>query len=181
MNLILFILISLILVWISRHTLKNYRSHGFYRFFVFEGIAALLALNQPHWFNDPFSMRQILSWVLLICSIGFVLCAVKLLHTLGGRNLRDDMPENFDFENTIHLVDTGLYRFIRHPMYASLLLLNWGAFLKHITPLTLIIGVITTLFLIAAARVEEKENQKFFGDEYTQYCSRSKMFFPFLF
>ncbi|WP_242637619.1 methyltransferase family protein [Desulfobacter hydrogenophilus] len=181
MNFILFILISLILVWISRHTLKNYRSHGFYRFFVFEGIAALLALNQPYWFNDPFSIRQMFSWALLICSIGFVLCAVKLLRAFGGYSRRDDMPENFTFENTAHLVDTGLYRFIRHPMYASLLLLNWGAFLKHITPVTLSISVITTLFLIAVAKVEEKENHIFFGEAYTEYCSKSKMFLPFLF
>ncbi|WP_020586056.1 methyltransferase family protein [Desulfobacter curvatus] len=181
MNFILFMLISLILVWISRHTLKNYRSHGFYRFFAFEGIAALLALNQPYWFNDPFSMRQIIAWTLLICSIGFVLFAVKRLRALGGHCRRDDMPENFNFENTTHLVDSGLYRFIRHPMYTSLLLLNWGAFLKHITPVTLGISVITTLFLIATAKVEEKENQTVFGEAYTEYCSKSKMFIPFLF
>jgi protein-S-isoprenylcysteine O-methyltransferase Ste14 len=181
MNFILFILISLILVWISRHTLKNYRSHGFYRFFAFEGIAALLALNQPHWFIAPFSMRQILSWTMLVCSIGFVLFAVRLLRALGGHRRRDDMPGNFNFENTARLVDTGLYRFIRHPMYASLLLLNWGAFLKHITPLTIGISVLTTVFLFTTARVEEKENQTVFGEAYTQYCRKSKMFIPFLF
>ncbi|MCG8549335.1 MAG: isoprenylcysteine carboxylmethyltransferase family protein [Desulfobacterales bacterium] len=181
MNLILFTLISLILVWISRHTLKNYRSHGFYRFFAFEGITGLLALNQPHWFDNPFSIRQLLSWAFLICSLTFILCAVSRLRNFGGHKRRDDMPGNFKFENTVHLVDTGLYRFIRHPMYASLLLLNWGAFLKHITPLTSAISVITTLFLIATAKVEEEENQKFFGEAYTRYCSRSKMFLPFLF
>ena len=181
MNSTLFILISLILVWISRHTLKNCRSHGFYRFFAFEGIAALLALNEPHWFNNPFSIRQLLSWTLLICSIGFVLFAVQRLRALGGHSHRKEMPENFNFENTVHLVDTGLYRFVRHPMYTSLLLLNWGAFLKHITPVTLTISVTVTLLLIITAKVEEKENQKFFGEAYTHYCSRSKMFFPFLF
>jgi len=181
MNFILFIVISLILVWISRHTLKNYRSHGFYRFFAFEGITALLALNQPHWFNDPFSPRQILAWTLLICSIGLVFFAVKRLRALGGHQQREDMPENFNFENTAHIVDTGLYRFIRHPMYASLLLLNWGAFLKHITPLTIVICVSTTAFLFATARVEEKENQRVFGTAYTAYCRKSKMFIPFLF
>lgn len=181
MNFIFFIIISLILVWISRHPLKNYRSHGFYRFFAFEGITALLALNQPHWFNAPFSPRQILSWTLLICSIGLVVFAVRLLRTLGGHNRRDDMPENFNFENTAQIVDTGLYGFIRHPMYASLLLLNWGAFLKHITPLTLGICISTTAFLFATARVEEKENKTVFGSAYTAYCRKSKMFIPFLF
>jgi protein-S-isoprenylcysteine O-methyltransferase Ste14 len=181
MNFILFIIITLILIWISRQSLKNYRSHGFYRFFAFEGIAALLALNQPHWFNDPFSIQQIFSWMLLICSIGFILFAVKRLRAQGGHQQRDDMPENFNFENTVHLVDTGLYRFIRHPMYASLLLLNWGAVLKHITPFTLSISVLTTVFLFATARVEEKENQTVFGKAYTAYCRKSKMFIPFLF
>nr|WP_320191343.1 isoprenylcysteine carboxylmethyltransferase family protein [uncultured Desulfobacter sp.] len=181
MNFILFILISLILVWVSRHTLRNYRSHGFYRFFAFEGIAAILALNEPRWFDNPFSIRQLLSWALLICSIGFVLYAVNLLRNFGGYRQRDDMPENFNFENTAHLVDTGLYRFIRHPMYTSLLFLNWGAFLKHITLVTTAISVITTLFLVATARIEEKENQLVFGKAYTEYCSKSKMFIPFLF
>ena len=56
-----------------------------------------------------------------------------------------DMPENLAFENTVKLVEVGLYRFIRHPMYASLLLLAWGAFLKHPLFLTFGLALLTTL------------------------------------
>ncbi len=176
-----FVLISLGLVWFSRHSLRNYRSHGFYRFFAFEGVVALLMLNHPYWFDNPFSFRQMISWTLLICSVCFVVNGLNLLRIMGGQAHRKEMPENLAFENTVHLVDVGLYRFIRHPMYASLLLLAWGAFLKHMPPLTFMIALGTTLFLVATAKVEEKENLVFFGPKYGEYCTRSKMFIPFLF
>lgn len=178
---VFFVLISLGLMWLSRHSLRNFRSHGFYRFFAFEGVVALLMLNQPYWFDNPFSFRQIVSWTLLICSIGLVVTGLQLLRVIGGQAHRNDMPENLAFENTVHLVDAGLYRFIRHPMYASLLLLAWGAFLKHMPPLTFAIALGTTLFLVITAKVEEKENVVFFGSKYREYCTRSKMFIPFLF
>nr|WP_320115956.1 isoprenylcysteine carboxylmethyltransferase family protein [uncultured Desulfuromonas sp.] len=177
----LFILISVILLWISRRPLRNFRSHGFYRFFAFEGVVALVLINHPYWFDEPFSARQLLSWTLLISSIVFVVHGVQLLRLVGGRGQRRDMPENLAFENTVKLVEVGLYRFIRHPMYASLLLLAWGAFLKHPLFLTFGLALLTTLFLVATAKVEERENRRFFGDQYQAYCGRSKMFIPFVF
>jgi protein-S-isoprenylcysteine O-methyltransferase Ste14 len=177
----LFILISLILLWVSRRPLRNFRSHGFYRFFAFEGVLALVLINHPYWFDEPFALRQLLSWTLLICSVGFVIHGVHLLHIVGGRGDRHDMPENLAFENTVKLVKVGLYRFIRHPMYASLLLLAWGALLKNPVPLTVALAVATTLFLVVTARVEERENLRFFGSQYQDYCRQSKMFIPFVF
>ena len=90
------------------------------------------------------------------------------------------MPENHSFENTVNVVEDGLYRYIRHPMYSSLLFLGWGAFLKHITPLSSLLVLLATVFLVAAARVEEKENIRFFGDRYKSYMKRSRMFIPWL-
>ncbi|MBF0644157.1 isoprenylcysteine carboxylmethyltransferase family protein [Desulfuromonas acetoxidans] len=176
-----FILISLILLWVSRRPLRNFRSHGFYRFFAFEGVVALVLINHPYWFDEPFVLRQLISWMLLFCSVGFVIHGVQLLRIVGGRGDRHDMPENLAFENTVTLVEVGLYRFIRHPMYASLLLLAWGALLKHPVPLTVALAVSTTLFLVATAKVEERENLRFFGAQYQDYCRRSKMFIPFVF
>lgn len=181
MRITLFILISLILLWVSRRPLRNFRSHGFYRFFAFEGVLALVLINHPYWFDEPFALRQLLSWTLLICSVGFVIHGVQLLRIVGGRGDRHDMPENLPFENTVKLVKVGLYRFIRHPMYASLLLLAWGALLKNQVPLTVALAIATTLFLVVTARVEERENLRFFGSQYQDYCRQSKMFIPFVF
>ncbi len=177
----LFILGTFFFIWFSRRSLRNPQAHGFYRFFVFEGLLLLVLLNQPYWFNQPLHPRQLFSWLLLAGSIVLVVKSFKLLKQCGGQAKRAAMPENHAFENTVHLVETGLYRYIRHPMYSSLLFLGWGAFFKHITFLTFaLIGVLTILVFIVA-RVEEKENLDFFGADYGDYRQRTKMFIPYLF
>ena len=180
-SMILFILGTVFLVWISWRALANPGSHGFYRFFVFEGILLLIVLNRPSWFQDPFSPLHLVSWFLLLVSICFVVQSVLLLKQRGGHAEREDMPANFSFENTVNVVEDGLYRYIRHPMYASLLFLGWGAFLKDVTPITmgLIVGV--TVFLVAVAKVEERENIRFFGAVYEEYMQRTRMFIPWIF
>jgi len=180
LRVILFSLGTLFFVCFSRRALRNPRAHGFYRFFVFEGLLLLLLLNQPYWFYRPLSLRQLFSWFLLGSSIFLVVKSFKLLKQCGGQAERAAMPENHAFENTVHLVETGLYRYIRHPMYSSLLFLGWGAFFKHITFLTFaLIGVVSILIFIVA-RVEEIENLDFFGADYGDYRQRTKMFIPYL-
>ncbi len=99
----------------------------------------------------------------------------------GGHSEREEMPENLSFENTVNVVETGLYRYIRHPMYSSLLLLGWGAFKKHITPISIVLILTVTGFLIACAKVEESENIRFFRSVYKSYMQRTRMFIPWLF
>ena len=176
-----FLLASLFFLFISRRCLGNPGSHGFYRFFVFEAILLLVLINQPHWFTDPFSVVHILAWCLLLISICLIGQSLWMLKQRGGYAERQDMPENHAFENTVHVVDEGIYRFIRHPMYSSLLFLAWGAYFKDCTVVTSVLVAAATLFLLFAAKVEEKENIRFFGDEYREYMKRSKMFVPYLF
>jgi protein-S-isoprenylcysteine O-methyltransferase Ste14 len=104
-----------------------------------------------------------------------------MLKQHGGQQVREEMPENLAFENTVQVVEIGLYRYVRHPMYSSLLFLGWGAFLKHITLLNAGLVIWITGFIVAAARVEEKENIRFFGSKYAGYIRRTKMFIPWLF
>jgi protein-S-isoprenylcysteine O-methyltransferase Ste14 len=66
-------------------------------------------------------------------------------------------------------------------MYGSLLFLVIGALLKHVTPVTLILTIIALVFLLLTAKIEEKENIKFFGSAYEDYMDRTKMFVPFIF
>ena len=128
---LLFLIFSLFFLWISRKPLRNPRCHGFYRFFAFEGILFLVLHNHPFWFDDWYAWNQIISWVLLASSILFVVQGLYLLRKEGGSQVRNDAPENYAFENTVNLITGGIYRYIRHPMYSSLLLLAWGAFFKH--------------------------------------------------
>ncbi len=176
-----FIVCSLFLLWISRKALRNPRCHGFYRFFAFEGILFLVLYNHPFWFIDVFAPRQVVSWLLLAASIFFVGQGLYMLRKVGGSQARAGVPENFAFENTATLVTGGIYRYVRHPMYGSLLLLIWGAFFKHLSMPGLLVVVVTTVLLLIVGLIEEKENLAFFGPVYLEYRKTTKMFLPFLF
>jgi protein-S-isoprenylcysteine O-methyltransferase Ste14 len=80
------------------------------------------------------------------------------------------------------LVQTGIYRFIRHPMYASffvlalaqfLLLPNWGAGAAGL------VGV----SVLYAFRVQNEERlmHETFGGDYIQYMTKTKRLIPWIF
>jgi protein-S-isoprenylcysteine O-methyltransferase Ste14 len=110
-----------------------------------------------------------------------VILSFYFLSKFGGSEERKENTTNYEFENTVKLVTEGIYKYIRHPMYGSLLFLVIGALLKHVTPVTLILTIIALVFLLLTAKIEEKENIKFFGSAYEDYMDRTKMFVPFIF
>jgi len=155
--------------WMS---LREKRYHGIYRFFAFESILAIFMLNWPFWFRDPFSPLQIASWSLLFLSIAPAAMGYYLLHRVGK-------PEG-TFENTSALVKEGIYRYIRHPLYGSLVLLGLGAFLKNVTILTASLVLVNAMALVLTAKTEEREMIGKFGDEYRDYMKETKMFIPYI-
>jgi protein-S-isoprenylcysteine O-methyltransferase Ste14 len=90
-------------------------------------------------------------------------------------------PALMDFERTTELVTVGVFRYIRHPLYSSLLFLAWGVFFKHPSWVGLFLAGIATFFLTMTARIEEAENMAFFGTAYESYMKQTRMFIPFLF
>ena len=180
MQIALFIFGTLLLIRLSWRALANPKSHGFYRFFAFEGLLVLLIRNQPYWFVEPFSLIHLLSWLLLFISVVFIIRSMVMLKRYGGHAERAMLPENYAFENTTHLVQEGPYRYIRHPMYSSLLFLAWGTFFKRMTALDFILALLVTAFLLASAKIEERENIQFFGEKYVDYMQRTKIFIPWV-
>lgn len=86
----------------------------------------------------------------------------------------------YEFEQTTALIDKGIFRYIRHPLYSSLLFLTWGICLKNPTHELLAVSILSTAFLNLTAIFDEKECIAFFGDRYIEYMKRSKRFIPFL-
>ena len=76
---------------------------------------------------------------------------------------------------------SGVFKYIRHPLYCSLLLLAWGAFFKDPSWAGGGLALAATAFLQATAKVEEAENIRYFGAAYRAYMQQTKMFIPFLF
>lgn len=171
-RLIVFIILSVGLVIWSWKSLRNRQVHGFYRFFTFELLLALILVNVGSWFTAPFSIAQIVSWILLLGSIAMAIQGFYLLHAVGR-------PKQ-GIEDTTILVKTGVYKYIRHPLYSSLILLGLGAFLKEISLLSTALVILATIFSVMMAMVEEKENLKRFGKEYVSYMKSTKRFLPSL-
>jgi len=178
---LLFLAASAAIMPLSLRSLKDLRTHGFYRFFAFELLIALILLNIPMWFRDPLSWRQLAAWFLGVVSIGLAIEGFRLLRVIGRPEPTGVEGANLAFENTTALVTVGAYRRIRHPLYASLLALAWSAWLKDplgIGSMALTVGA--SGFLLATAVAEERENLKRFGAAYADYIKRTRRFIPYV-
>jgi len=179
-KLIAFGILSIPVILISWRTLFNRKSHGFYRFFSWECILWLAVSNFEFWFEDPFSLYQITSWVFLLIS-GYLVIAGVILLKKAGKPIQD-REENtlYRFEKTSELIQNGVYKYIRHPLYSSLIFLTWGIFLKNPGGLLLIVSLLSTIFLYLTAIFDEKECIIYFGEKYSDYIKRTRMFIPFV-
>jgi protein-S-isoprenylcysteine O-methyltransferase Ste14 len=78
------------------------------------------------------------------------------------------------------LITVGPYRFIRHPMYASVLMTVWALIIDRSTLLRLIVGLILTADLTIKMLYEEGILKRHFRD-YPAYMERTKRIIPFIF
>jgi protein-S-isoprenylcysteine O-methyltransferase Ste14 len=172
-KIIIFVVGSAGILWVSWPSLRNWRSHGFYRFFAFESTLILLLINVRYWFQQPLAPLKIMAWVLLTVSFFLVIHGYYLLRVIG--------QAEGDIENTKNLVTTGAYKYIRHPLYSSVLFLAWGIFFKQVSLITTVLVLVATVSIVATGKVEERENIQKFGDAYVEYMKATKMFIPYLF
>lgn len=179
-----FVIATLAIAWFSRASLlkpgtQGY-AHGFYRFIAWELMLFMLVMNMDVWYLDQYAPHQIASGLCMFISLLLVVSGFALLHTMGKPDSQRNDTPLMDIEKTTALVTRGIYRFIRHPIYGSLIFLDWGIFFKRPTITEAIIALIATGFLVATARVEENENIRYFGEAYRLYMQRTKMFVPFV-
>ena len=179
---IAFFIATGLLVYISRASLRQAGSHGFYRFFAWESILVLFLLNVEKWFVDPFSWHQLIAWTLLFASLAPLIFGVRSLRGRGHpTDERPGDPSLLAFEKTTALVTSGIYGYIRHPMYASLLALAWGVFFQAPSwPGTVLAGM-ASLLLVLTARADENECLAYFGAPYAAYMRRTRRFIPYVF
>jgi protein-S-isoprenylcysteine O-methyltransferase Ste14 len=76
------------------------------------------------------------------------------------------------------VIRKGVFRFVRHPIYLSEIIMYSGLLILNISLAAAFILVITILFLHYISRYEEKLLLAKFGDEYRQYMKEVPMWFP---
>ena len=177
---ILFIALSIPVILLSRKSLFDFKSHGFTRFFSWECIIALFVINYEGWFMEPLSAVQIVSWLMLSISLYLVTESVIRFRKASRNGIRRVDEKLYRFEKTTELVTKGIYRYIRHPMYSSLLFLTWGIWLKRPLLITLPVALLSSLLLWLTAIRDEKECKAYFGDSYRDYMKGTKRFIPFI-
>jgi len=77
------------------------------------------------------------------------------------------------------LVTGGIYEYIRHPQYTGFLLITLGLLVHWATIPLLIMWPILVVLYYRLAKKEEREMEREFGDKYTEYKRRTRLFIPF--
>jgi protein-S-isoprenylcysteine O-methyltransferase Ste14 len=170
----LFAIVSALLLWSSRRPLRHPGSHGFWRFFGWECILAVAILNRqeagPQWLSET----------LLQISVVLLLAGLWGIFRRGRIARRPEAASFYVWERTTALVESGVYRWIRHPMYTSLLMLAWGMYFRHADLRSLLPAVLASYFLWRTALADESECVAYFGDAYRDYMQRTRRFLPWL-
>jgi protein-S-isoprenylcysteine O-methyltransferase len=80
------------------------------------------------------------------------------------------------------VIDTGPYRYIRHPSYTGVLaaFLGFALYLGNLASLVALMTAVTFVFL-HRIRIEEQVLQSALGEPYVEYMSRTKRLIPFVY
>lgn len=70
----------------------------------------------------------------------------------------------------------SLYKHMRHPLYLGWFLTFWGT--PTMSQGHLLFAVVTTVYILLAIQIEERDLVGFFGDDYAQYQKRTSMVLP---
>ena len=71
---------------------------------------------------------------------------------------------------------TGLYRYVRHPLYTAGLVFIWLTPVMTFNLLALNLGL--TIYLVVGAMFEERKLRREFGEAYARYQDRTPMLVP---
>ncbi len=77
------------------------------------------------------------------------------------------------------LVTTGPYRYMRHPIYAAILLFVWTGVAVNASPLGVALGLAATAMLALRIAFEERLVRRRYP-EYDDYARRTKRVIPFI-
>ena len=127
----------------------------------------LTAFFLPHMIVTPDALLTAVriagSWLFVGGAAAFLLCASQVY--IGKAMKRG-------------CVTGGLYRFVRHPQYAALVLAGLGLAIMWPRMLTLLLLSIMVVAYYVLARDEERRMIARDGDGYREYMAKTGMFFP---
>jgi protein-S-isoprenylcysteine O-methyltransferase Ste14 len=122
-----------------------------------------------------FSKGFFSSWLsIFVFIVGVGLGIWALLHNrLGNFNIQPKMKEG------AVLVTSGIYAYIRHPMYLSVIVMSFALVFSSVTLLQSFFFFALLLVLVLKAKKEESLWMEE-SEAYEKYRSKTKLFIPFI-
>jgi protein-S-isoprenylcysteine O-methyltransferase Ste14 len=113
-------------------------------------------------------------------SFGLVLLVVGTAFNVWGRvYLKSNWADHVRIYDDQQLVTTGPYRIVRHPLYASLIWMFFGAAIAYANPLAAAENAFIFIpAMIYRSNLEEQALRETFGDKYLEYRKSTRRFFP---
>lgn len=136
-------------------------------------LALPLTLPDVRWYSIPAPWANLMRLVQLL-ALG--LLGISILQTgpfelLGLSQMLGSKPKET-------LNTSGMYGFIRHPIYTFSMIVIW--FNPSMTMNSAALSLAFTLYFIFGAMVEERKLVKVLGKEYRDYQAKTPMFVPFM-
>jgi protein-S-isoprenylcysteine O-methyltransferase Ste14 len=163
---------ALVIFILFRGRLHSKTPHSPYLFFALLALLLQLVLNLDFLYTRRIYPLGILSTLFFSGGLFFVLAASYSLKKFGT-----PVP---CWEETVHLVTQGIYRYVRHPFNTGLILLSLGILLRRMNLTSALSCTLSLILLLAATIKEEAENRMKFGSVYNSYIKATKAFIPFL-
>ena len=111
----------------------------------------------------------------LIFTVGVVVGLMALYkNQIGNFNIRPDIKYG------CHLITDGIYRYVRHPMYSSVLLIMLGIVFLYMNIYEVVLYLILVVDLLVKMLYEESL-WVCKSKEYVEYMQKTKRLIPYIF
>ncbi len=161
----------------------RYVSEGVYRF-LYSAFSAITALplaglwlyyrwDSPLVYAVPHPYRLV---SFAVMASGAAIAMVSLAQTDPLEFLGVKAVLEMDQKKEKRLITSGVYGFVRHPLYLGGMLFFWGN--PVMTLMDLAGSAFVSAYLILGSRLEEGKLLEEFGEEYEEYQSRVSAFLP---
>ena len=166
----------------ENHTVPNTSSHSDHlageHAFTDSGQIMLLLLFLAVWIVDSFVIRV---GVLLSAYVPlYVRIPIAAVFLAAGAALSTNahrMVFGTEYQQ-LRVISTGVFSFVRHPMYLGSILVFFSFFIATLSLLAVAVWAVIVVFYFYVSHHEEKLLLRKFGTGYEQYRHRVPMLFP---
>jgi protein-S-isoprenylcysteine O-methyltransferase Ste14 len=131
-------------------------------------------LDYPKFFKSTGIIRYL---SLMLATFGIII----LKKAFGEYDIREFIGLKSDDQSGLHLRKKGILSYIRHPIYAGIILIICGLFLYSPDPASLTTTACVFVYLYIGIKLEEKKLLLEYGEKYLEYKKKVPALFPKIF